>query len=108
LQSAAWQAAARDLGRYGIRVNSGHPVVVPTELAKNLPVMQNLSSRRDLIDGLTTEVPSASAQVCDVTSNTEARVLVDGVIRRHGHIDVLVNDGWAARTGRRVQPQRYY
>jgi NAD(P)-dependent dehydrogenase (short-subunit alcohol dehydrogenase family) len=46
----------------------------------------------------TDEIPGADAVTCDVTDEADRLWLIDGVIRRHGRLDGLINNAGAGAT----------
>lgn len=56
-------------------------VIVGRDAAKGAAALASLAA-----SGATVEL-----EVCDATDRTALRALVDGLVERHGHIDVLVN-----------------
>jgi NAD(P)-dependent dehydrogenase (short-subunit alcohol dehydrogenase family) len=65
--------------------------------------------RLEPLEQLATEHPGVEAVRCDVTDDGQLRALVDGVLERHGRIDVCVNNAGVSSGGAEQQtdPARF-
>jgi NAD(P)-dependent dehydrogenase (short-subunit alcohol dehydrogenase family) len=60
----------------------------------------NPDAARETVDIILGEGGTASAAICDVTDSEQVKKIVDGVVARHGRIDVLHNNvGYATMGG---------
>src|SRR4029079_8707234 len=60
----------------------------------------NPTAAKETVDIIQGEGYAASSAICDVTSSDQVKKIVDDVVAKHGHIDVLHNNvGYATMGG---------
>ena len=62
-------------------------------------VVVGAARTRSRLDELAAELPGVDARSCDVTDRDARSALVDGVLARHGRLDVLVHDAGIGLAG---------